>query len=49
MKYRVETGAVDRSYGIFVLKMLGFNKNIVEKAEKMAERLESFLKVEGMS
>jgi len=42
MQYKVKPGAVDRSYGIYVAKMLKFPEEIIKDAEKKARELERF-------
>lgn len=42
MQYKVKPGAVDRSYGIFVAKMLKFPEEIIKDAEQKAKELEKF-------
>ena len=42
MQYKVKPGAVDRSYGIFVAKMLKFPEQIIKDAEQKARELERF-------
>jgi len=42
MQYKVKPGAVDRSYGIFVAKMLKFPEEIIKDAEQKARELEKF-------
>jgi len=42
MQYKVKPGAVDRSYGIYVAKMLKFPEEIIKDAEQKARELERF-------
>jgi DNA mismatch repair protein MSH2 len=42
MQYKVKRGAVDRSYGIYVAKMLKFPEEIIKDAEQKARELERF-------
>jgi len=42
MQYKIQQGAVDKSYGIYIAEILNFPEQIISDSKKKLEELEGF-------